>query len=140
MITAESTNRLTVVGSVSEHVRRLIADGNMRRCDRLPSFRDLSKDLNVAILVYDSILAHRLIAMLASRGIRVPRDVSVCAVAGAGDGLAPPPLTYCRFDFAGMARKAVSLLEKSCRRPDEPANRVHRIGFKFVEGNTVCKT
>ena len=77
--------------------------------------------------------------MLASRGIRVPRDVSVCAVAGAGDGLASPPLAYCRFDFAGMARKAVSLLKRHCRRPAAPANRLHRIGFEFVEGSTVCK-
>jgi DNA-binding LacI/PurR family transcriptional regulator len=83
-------------------------------------------------------LAIELIEDLGKRGIRVPDEVSVCAVAGSGvrsDGV--PRIAQSRFDFAGMGRKAVELLRWRCEHPAEalpPA--VYRIGFEWAEGRT----
>jgi LacI family transcriptional regulator len=83
-------------------------------------------------------LANLLIRELATRGVRVPDDVSVCTVASAtgltDQGLA---LTGARFDFVGMGRKAVDLLKWRCEKPAEalpPA--VYRIGFEWVDGSS----
>ena len=91
-----------------------------------------------AILTDSESLALRLIAELERRGLRVPADISVCALASAG-GRAPGDghLTCCRFDFEGMGRTAVKLLARRCSHPRPlAAPRVHRIGFAFVAGHT----
>ena len=76
---------------------------------------------------------------LTRRGLRVPEDVSVCAVAGdqAASHLRPV-VTHCRFDFNGMGRLAVELLAARCRQPGEAKPRGHRIGFEFVAGETTA--
>ena len=88
-------------------------------------------------LVLDSDLsAPDAIRRLAELGLRVPQDVSVCAVAGAGDPQASTNLAYCKFDFYGMGRKAVEILRERFARPEKPVNRIHRIGFEWVEGGS----
>lgn len=78
-----------------------------------------------------------LLKELARRGLRVPQDVSVCAVASDKDAtFEDRRLTCCRFDFLGMGRKAIELLSERCRKPGLDKARAHRIGFKFVEGET----
>ncbi len=90
-----------------------------------------------AVLTDNNDIAVRLMAELANRGMRVPEDVSVCAVASVGDtAIGERRLTCCRFDFVGMGRKAIALLTErhQTRWLKEP--REHRIGFEFVEGQT----
>jgi DNA-binding LacI/PurR family transcriptional regulator len=89
-----------------------------------------------AVLASSDGLAVRLIDALARCGKRVPQDVSVCAVAGASAPAGHPGLTYCRFDFAAMGRKGVELLQERCGTVTKPVNRIHRIGFEWVEGRT----
>jgi DNA-binding LacI/PurR family transcriptional regulator len=57
-------------------------------------------------------------------------------VAGAGGPTEESGLTYCRFDFYKMGRKAVEALREQIARPGPPVNRIHRIGFEWVEGST----
>jgi hypothetical protein len=35
-----------------------------------------------------------------------------------------------------MGRKGVEILRERCGSTKKPVNRIHRIGFEFVEGNT----
>jgi DNA-binding LacI/PurR family transcriptional regulator len=96
-------------------------------------------DRPTALLTESDEIATDLLAELGKRGIRVPDEVAVCAVAGSderSDSL--PRIAQSRFDFAGMGRKAVELLRWRCETPAEalpPA--VYRVGFEFVEGRTV---
>ena len=102
-------------------------------------------DRLAAILADGNRLALRLIKEIESRGLRVPEDISVGAVASDGaltvDDLAMrgKALTCCRFDFTGMGRKAIALLAE--RRQTKPLDtpREHRIGFEFVAGETVAR-
>ena len=89
-----------------------------------------------AVLASSDGLAVYFIDALERRGVRVPYDVSVCAVAGASAPAGHPGLTYCRFDFAAMGRKGVELLQERCGTVTKPVNRIHRIGFEWVEGRT----
>jgi DNA-binding LacI/PurR family transcriptional regulator len=90
-----------------------------------------------ALLTCEETAALQLVRDLAQRGVRVPRDISVCAVAGASDALIDGrPLSYCRFDFVGMGREAVRLLAARCGAPGLDGPRIRRIGFEFVEGTT----
>jgi DNA-binding LacI/PurR family transcriptional regulator len=92
-----------------------------------------------AFLTYDEAVALSLIRHLARRGMRVPEDVSVCAVAGAGDAFHEGrPLTYCRFDFVGMGRQSLRLLAERCRAPGLTKPEVQRIGFEFIRGETTA--
>jgi len=91
-----------------------------------------------AVLTGSNYYARELLEELARRGLCAPEDVSVGAVAS--DGNMPfggPRLTCCRFDFVGMGRKAIELLAARCRKPGLDNPDVHRIGFEFVEGQTV---
>lgn len=91
-----------------------------------------------AFLTYDVDIALTLMEALHEAGIRVPEDVSVCAVAGAGDAVCGGhPITYCRFDFVAMGRQSVSLLADRCLKPGVNAAHAYRVGFSFVEGVTV---
>ena len=91
-----------------------------------------------AFLAYDADIAVKMIQELAAAGIRVPEDVSVCAVAGAGDAVCGGrPITYCRYDFVEVGRKSVSLLADRCIKPGVRAARDYRVEFTFVEGVTV---
>jgi LacI family transcriptional regulator len=83
--------------------------------------------------------AVQLLRELERCGIRVPADLSVCSVSGATtfERREKPVITCCNFDFVGMGRMAVELLVKRCRQPASREFGGHRIGFKFVEGETV---
>jgi DNA-binding LacI/PurR family transcriptional regulator len=91
-----------------------------------------------AVVTSDDSCAEALIAKLSQMGLSVPEDVSVCALACA-DSHRHAGLTHCRFDFTAMGRKGVELLRERCRKPGEPTNRIHRIGFEWVEGGTCVK-
>jgi DNA-binding LacI/PurR family transcriptional regulator len=93
------------------------------------------KSAPTAVVTSDDSCAEALIAHLGRMGLRVPEDVSVCTLACA-DTHRHPGLTHCRFDFAAMGRKGVDLLREHCRCPVEPVNRIHRIGFEWVEGGS----
>lgn len=98
-------------------------------------FRSRS-DRPTALVLDSELEAPGVMRRLAEMGLRVPEDVSVCAVAGAGGMSDYPQLTYCRFNFYRMGQKAVEILRERFARPEEPVNRIHRIGFEWVEGST----
>ena len=90
-----------------------------------------------ALLTDNNSGASALIAELTRRGLRVPEDISVCAVASDGSEAAGErPLTCCRFDFNAMGRKAIALLSERRRTKPLESPCVHRIGFAFQEGQT----
>lgn len=97
-------------------------------------------DRPTVVMTSDNHVAFTLLGELKRRGLGVPEDVSVCAVASDGEALfGGPLLTCCRFDFVGMGAKAVELLATRCRNPGLSKPHVHRIGFTFMEGQT-CGT
>jgi len=88
-----------------------------------------------AVLTESNYAVSLLLDDFARHGLRVPADVSVCALASDSDTSSDGRrLTGCRFDFVGMGCKAIDLLSARCLEPvlDKPC--VHRIGFKFMEG------
>jgi DNA-binding LacI/PurR family transcriptional regulator len=91
-----------------------------------------------AIIVDSEYTAFYLLQVLTASGIRVPQDLSVCAVAGcdAPELRGPLPWTHCRFDFAAMGRTAAELLAARCLHPKIDAPVARRIGFTFEEGQT----
>jgi LacI family transcriptional regulator len=89
-----------------------------------------------AVLTSSDGVAIKLIEALERRGMRVPRDVSVCAVAGSKSPAQDAGLACCRFDFAAMGRKGVEILRERCGSETKPVNRIHRIGFEWVEGSS----
>jgi GntR family transcriptional regulator len=94
-------------------------------------------DCPTALVTDSNHSAVLLLKALACHGLRAPEDISVCAVAS--DSAVMPDgrrLTTCRFDFIGMGRKAIDLLSARCRKPGLDKPHIHRIGFKFVEGQT----
>jgi DNA-binding LacI/PurR family transcriptional regulator len=96
----------------------------------------LGAEAPTAVLTSSDGVAIKLIEALERRGMRVPRDVSVCAVAGSSAPAQSPDVTYCRFDFAAMGRKGVEILRERCGSTKKPVNRIHRIGFEWVEGSS----
>jgi DNA-binding LacI/PurR family transcriptional regulator len=117
---------------------RLAAGGYLNEAavaDRLAGLADRP----TALLTADASFAARLALALQHKGVRVPEDISVCAVAGDRDASFRKPLvTHCCFDFLGMGRLAVELLAARCRQPGEAKTRGHRIGFEFVAGETTA--
>ena len=90
------------------------------------------------VLTDNNYSAFLLLHEFARCSLRVPEDVSVCAVASDVDTVFKGrQLTSCRFDFVGMGRKAMDLLAVRCTEPALEKPCVHRIGFEFVEGQTV---
>jgi DNA-binding LacI/PurR family transcriptional regulator len=92
-----------------------------------------------AILTDNEFAAGLLLTELGRAGIRVPDELSVCAVGGAGESSGRESLrvTRCRFDFAGMGRMAVEQLAQRCRLGKPAAPCALRVGFQFVAGETV---
>ena len=128
-----------------------LRDRNMLACDWMSSeigknwvpaavdelLRAAPADRPTALVAENNYSALSLMRELARRGLRAPEDISVCAVASDGDSSFDGiPLTACRFDFFGMGRKAIALLAERCKEPGLAEPRVHRIGYKFVEGQT----
>ncbi len=99
----------------------------------------LRRELPEAILTCDEHVAAFLIRVLGEAGTLVPRDVSVCAVAGSDSpGLLPRAIAQCRFDFVGMGWRAAARLQERCAHPGLPTHAaVHRIGFEFMAGDTL---
>lgn len=91
-----------------------------------------------AFLVDSESLAADLARELAAMGIAVPGDVSIAAIARAGEAkVGDKELTGNRMDFTGMGRKAVELLRRRCEEPAAAtAPRVYRVGSEWVEGST----
>ena len=97
-----------------------------------------SVDCPTAVLTDNNGSALGLLRELARRGLRAPKHISMCAVASDADiAFEGRRLTCCRFDFRGMGRKAIDLLAQRCLKPGLDKPHVHRIGFEFVEGETV---
>jgi len=95
-------------------------------------------DHPTVVLADNNRCALGLLREIESRGLRVPEDISVCAVASDSDMAAGDrTLTCCRFDFTGMGRKAIALLAERRKTKPLDAPCVHRMGFEFVEGQTV---
>ena len=95
-------------------------------------------DRPTVLLLGNNYSAERLVDALARRGRRVPEDLSVAAVASDSDvRLTGQALTACRFDFVGMGRQAFDLLVQRCRNRGLKKACEHRIGFEFIEGQTV---
>jgi LacI family transcriptional regulator len=90
-----------------------------------------------ALVVEGDLMVPDIIRGLGERGLRVPRDVSLCVVAGAGSLPECPGLTGCVFDFYAMGRKAVEVMQEQMARPGAPVNRIHRVGFDW-EGGSTC--
>ena len=95
-------------------------------------------DRPTAILTDDENAASALMQELRRCGLRIPEDVSVCAVGGTGEFAQKTGerITCCHFDFAGMGRKAVELLASRCLRTAPPTPSAVRVGFTFAEGET----
>ena len=89
-----------------------------------------------AVVLSGDLIAPRLIRGLEERGLRVPEDVSICAVVGTGVLPECPALTGCKFDFYAMGRKAAEAVRAQIAHPGKPVNRIHRVGFEWVEGRT----
>ena len=93
-----------------------------------------------ALLTDSNYAASPLINELARRGLRVPEDISVCAVASDSiPSFGGRSLTTSRINFVGMGNEARALLAARCRKPGLRKPRIHRIGFDFVEGQTTRK-
>jgi len=90
-----------------------------------------------ALLTENDVTAVHLADALQRQGLRVPEDVSVCALAGNNAvTYHGRTVTSCRFDFVSMGRMAMKVLIKRCRMPEESAFTGHRIGFEFLPGET----
>ena len=92
-----------------------------------------------AIATNDEVIAMPLIRELLAAGVRVPKDVSVIAIAGTEELLDDGRLlTLCRTDFRAMGRVAMELLEERYRSARPTAQNVVRIGFEYYPGHTVA--
>jgi len=91
-----------------------------------------------AFLTDSEFLAADLARELSALGIAVPGDVSIAAIACAGEAKADgKELTGNRVDFTGMGRKAVEVLRRRCEEPAEaPTPKVYRVGSEWVEGSS----
>jgi LacI family transcriptional regulator len=93
-----------------------------------------------AILAYHTGSARVLFAALEKKGLRVPEDCSLAAVAGASDTQIGSLTCTCnRVRFTEMGQRGVELLaeRRANGRPGEPL--VTKIGSDFVLGNTACQ-
>ncbi len=77
-------------------------------------------------------------AEFAARGVRVPHDISLAAVAGTGsEGISGGKVvTYQRVHFIEMGRQAVSILSERCAELRPMSSKLWRIGADFIEGGT----
>lgn len=134
---AASVEALTECGAQVE-ARTCAANTGMGLIVAEWSRRRGSADCPSAFLVDSNLGANALVEELMRCGIRVPQDVSVGAVVSEGEvPFSLPQVTSCRFDFIGMGVKAVEILERRCREPGKEKPGIHRIGFKYVEGQTL---
>ena len=99
----------------------------LRECDRRPAAKPM------AILVESVTDAAGFCARLREAGLRVPRDISVAAAAGAASD--PPwngqTITCSAMRFREMGMEAVRQLQRRCGAAQPTAPNVIRIGFDF---------
>ncbi len=95
-------------------------------------------DRPTAVLTTSDETAHTLLAELTKAGMRVPDDLSLCAVAGSASYARQhsPQVTCCHIDFIAMGRWSVERLAERCRQPVQDAPSGKRIGFNFIIGTT----
>jgi LacI family transcriptional regulator len=95
-------------------------------------------DQPTALLCDCDMVVPSLLQELQLCGLRVPEDLSVCAVGGSAEFARREQagITCCHFDFAGMGRMAVEDLAGRCRQAEAAQPRGQRIGFTFVPGTT----
>jgi DNA-binding LacI/PurR family transcriptional regulator len=112
-------------------------EANALYADLISRWRSES-DRPTVLMVDSDIGAGDLIQELAKQGIRVPDEVSVCAVAGCGvSASGGMSIAQGLCDFRGMGRKAVELLRQRCEQPGEASGpAVYRVGFEWVEGGS----
>lgn len=97
-----------------------------------------SADGPTVVVAGSNYVARDLAVEVERLGVRVPEDLSICALASAQDtGLKGRELTCCKVDFFGMGRTAIELLVARCHEPVLDTPRVHRVGFEFIAGETV---
>jgi DNA-binding LacI/PurR family transcriptional regulator len=90
-----------------------------------------------AVVAYDTTLARQLCEELRRRGLSVPEQCSMAAVAGPGDApIGALTCTFNRVRFAEMGRRAVELLAQRCRNGKPAEALTTLIGTDFVLGNT----
>jgi DNA-binding LacI/PurR family transcriptional regulator len=94
-----------------------------------------------ALVVYDVIYAHQILALFERVGMRAPADYSLVAMAGSpADALSKGRTpTYCHFNFMEMGRQAMRILADRCRQHRRPRLGPHltRISCELVLGDTV---
>lgn len=113
--------------------------GSSRPAERVAAVADelARRGSETAVVAYDTSLARDLCRELVARGVNVPLDCSVAAVAGASDAqIGTLTCTYNRICFVEMGRRALELLAER-RRNGKPAEALTTlIGSEFVLGNT----
>ena len=94
-----------------------------------------------ALVVYDVIYAHQLLASFDLVGMHAPADISLAAMAGSpADALLKGRTpAYCHFDFMEMGRVAMRILADRCRQHRRPRLGPHltRISCELVHGDTI---
>lgn len=129
---------LKVAGVKDASVIRIYGMGPEERAEALAAaFKDGDA---TALLAYDEYMALACLEAFDQIGLRVPEDVSVCSVAGAGclDAV-QANLTQCRFDFMDMGKQAVQILKGLSLKNLKPKHRINRIGFDFMKGGTTSE-
>ncbi|HET6427039.1 MAG TPA: GntR family transcriptional regulator [Phycisphaerae bacterium] len=92
-----------------------------------------------ALVTYDTHTAALIGGAFAELGLRVPKDLSVAAVAGCQAESIPPDgvITYNRMDFLEMGEQAVRLLQKRLEEKNTEGT-VTRIGGTLILGGTTA--
>ncbi len=90
-----------------------------------------------AVIADDNTAASILIREFQAAGVRVPDDVSICAVASPGESIVGGRrLTACRFDFVAMGKLATRLLVERCADPESRKYGVHRMPPQLIAGDS----
>lgn len=92
-----------------------------------------------AVIADDNTTASILVREFQAAGVRVPDDVSVCAVASPGENIVGGRrLTACRFDFVEMGKLATRLLVERCADPESRKHGVHRMAPQLIAGDSTA--
>ena len=116
------------------------------RAAEIPRYREMARRIlaarpqPTAIVGYDGDVCRKLLPFLTEAGMRVPRDLSLVAVACATTDTQAKEssLSHCAFDFRELGMQSTGRLLDRFRDPAGPLEQaaIHRIGFTFVPGGT----
>jgi LacI family transcriptional regulator len=133
---------LAALAACGLHASEIVCDGTSSDwattvVERLRPMLDRS-DRPTALLTDSDLSAHPLHTALSRAGIRVPEDLSLCAVAGSAGYAQRESLhiTCCHMDFLGMGRLAAERLVARCAAPAAEGPVRQRVGFAFAAGTT----